>query len=431
MKLTEQLTEAFVRSPLTVFQLKRASSKALCLYLTSAFIVFGLAALLLLNNQDLIRQALFDYLFPSSWHDNVDQLVSIFFESQAKLVLSSMMLGASLVAASILLFPIKEHYSAAFEKDAVFQNSPVEEFSLIRQALEESKLLILYLTAQMLSLWIGLYPYSWATGLSVTLSMLFLFFFFALDLISPTLQRHKIAYKIIIKVLFKNPFAALGFGLFYSVPLLFLGNAILRFESLSIIEISSIMFLANIVMLALAVPAGTHLASKLLTETRELKPPSKKNIRIVYACIMLTFCVGLFLHSRLALSLHHKSQILKCEYSVVWSTFDINMPSWESLKNGQPVSTIVFDLAIKNPTPFDLSIEENVLSAKQNNQLVGTVDVSGFDVASGETVTKHITINAAMTTQSLSNFTGLLDGWQLNLEFELSPGIPFTVKLLN
>lgn len=431
MTLTQQLIEAFVRSPLTVFQLKRSSLKALCFYLISALIVFGLAACLLVSNQDLIRQALFDYLFPRSWHEHVDQLVGVFFESQAKLVLSSMMLGGSLVAASILLFPLKEYYSAAFEQEANFQNGVAEEFSLIRQALEESKLLILYITAQMLSLWLGLYPYSWATALSVTLSILFLFFFFALDLISPTLQRHKIAYIMIIKVLFKNPFAALGFGLLYSLPLLLLGNYILRVESLSIIEIATIMFLVNIGILALAVPAGTSLASKLLTETRALKPPAKKSLKIGYSLIMLTFLIGLFLHSRLALSLHHKSQILKCEYRVVWSTFDIDMPSFESLKNGQPVSKIGFDLAITNPTPFDLSIEENVLLAKQNDQLVGSVEVSGFDVASGKTVIKNIKINAAMTTQTLSNFSDLLDGWQLSLEFELWPGIPFTVKLVN
>jgi hypothetical protein len=431
MKFTRQLIETFAWSPLTIFQLKRSSLKALCLYLSSAFTVFGLAAWLLVSNQDLIRHAFLYYLFPGSWHDNIDQLVGVFFESQAKLVLSSMILGGSLIAASILLFPLKEKYSAAFEQDANFQNGPVEEFSLIRQVFEESKLLTLYITAQMLSLWIGFYPYSWATGLSVTLSLLFLFFFFALDLISPTLQRHNIAYIIIIKVLFKNPFAALGFGLFYSLPLLLLGSYILKVESLSFIEIATIMFLVNIGMLCLAVPAGTHLASKLLKETQELQPPTKKNLRTCYYLIILTFIAGLFLHSSLALSLHHKSQILKCEYNVVWSSFDIDMPSFESLKNGQAVSKVVFDLAITNPSPFDLRIEENVLLAKQNNNLVGTVDISGFVVPSGKTVIKKIFINAALTTQSLSSFSGLLNGWQLSLEFELWPGVPFTVKLIN
>jgi hypothetical protein len=431
VKLIPQLIEAFVRSPLTVLQLKHASLKALCFYLISALIVFGLSAWLLVSNQDLIRQSLFDYLLPNSWHDKVDQLVGMFFESQAKLVLSSMILGGSLVAASILLFPLKEYYSAAFEQDAYFQNGPAESFSLIRQALEESKLLILYVTAQMLSLWIGLYPYNWATGLSVTLSMLFLFFFFALDLISPTLQRHKITYVIIIKLLFKNPLAALGFGLLYSLPPLLLGNYILGLEFLSLIEIATIMFLVNIGVLSLAIPAGTSLASKLLQEARELRQPARKHIRFAYSLIMLTFLIGLFLHSRLALSLHHKSQILKCEYDIVWSTFDIDMPSMASLTSGSPVSKVVFDLAIRNPTPFDLSIEETVLIAKQNDHLVGAVNMTGFDVASGKIVIKKITIEAAMTTQSLSNFSGLLDGWQLSLEFELWPGIPFTVNLVN
>jgi hypothetical protein len=431
MKLTQQLSEAFIRSPLSIFQLKRSSLIALCFYLFSALIVFGLAAGLLLSNQDLIRQTLLEYLFPSSWHDNIDQLVAMFFESQAKLVLSSMILGGSLVAASILLFPLKERYSAAFEQDGNFQNGALEEFSLIKQALEESKLLFLFVTAQMLSLWIGFYPYSWATGLSVTLSILFLFFFFALDLISPTLQRHKITYVMIIKVLFNNPFAALGFGLIYSLPPLLLGNYILSIESLSIVEIASIMFLVNIGMLSLAVPAGTRLASQLIEETRALKPPDKKSLSIAYAVIMLTFFIGLFLHSRLALSIHHKSQILKCQYGVVWSTFDIDMPSFESLKSGKPISKIEFDIAITNPTPYDLNIEDSVLFAKQNGQLVGTVDMSGFDVSSGKTIIKNIKINAAMTTQSLSRFSGLLDGWQLSLEFELWPGIPFTMKLLN
>lgn len=431
MTLTQQLVEAFVSSPLSIFQLRRKSLKALCIYLVSAFVVFGLAAWVLVSHQELIRQLLFDYLFPSSWHDNIDQLIGLFFESQAKLVLSSMILGGSLLATSILLFPLKEYYSATFEKDANFQNGPAEEFSLIKQALEESKLLILYLTAQMLSLWLGFYPYSWASGLSITLSIVFLFFFFALDLISPTLQRHKISYVMIIKTLLKNPFAALGFGLVYSLPLLWLGKVILSIESLTIIEIAAIMFLVNIGVLSLAIPAGTRLASRLLQESRALKAPANKNIRMTYALITCTFFIGLLLHSRLALSLHHKSQILKCEYDVSWSSFDIDMPSFESLKRGQALSKIEFDLAITNPTPFDLSIEESLLIAKQNNQIVGTVDISGFDVASGNTMVKHISINAAMNTHSLSGFTDLLDGWKLSLEFELLPGIPFTVSLVD
>ena len=206
MRLTQQITLALFFAPLSLRHLKKNSLVWLLSYLTLGLVVFSIFSWFLLENQDHIKQNILDYFFPQSWQNVSERLGVYLFESQAKVVLSNLVLSGSLVMASLFLFPIKEKYSAKFEQDLPVNNGSIKEFPLIMQALEETKLFIVYLAAQSIILWIGYYPYQWATITSIILSYLFLFFTFGLDFISPTLQRHRITYSLIIKSLLKKTF---------------------------------------------------------------------------------------------------------------------------------------------------------------------------------------------------------------------------------
>ena len=201
MQLSRQIEQGLIAAPMSLRQARAASLRWFALYFAAGSLVFFLLSWALLEHQQEIKQALLDYLFPESWQWLSERLGLFFFEAQAKIVIANAILSGSVVLASVFLFPIKEQYSAAFEREAGFDNGPPLEFSLWVQAQEESKLLLLYLSAQSVILWLGYYPYGWAQTSSIALSYGFLFFSFALDFIAPTLQRHRIKYTVMVTLM--------------------------------------------------------------------------------------------------------------------------------------------------------------------------------------------------------------------------------------
>ena len=429
MKLNEQVSHALFRAPLSLASMSRHSGAWLVIYFLCGLVIFSTLSWVLLKNQESIKFLLLDYLFPQSWHRVSESLGLFFFESQAKVVLGNLIISGSLVIASIFLFPIKEKYSAIFEKDAAYHNGISEEFSLPRQALEEVKLFVLFLTVQSVILWIGYYPYAWTTNVSVLLSYLALFFTFGLDFISPTLQRHKTSYALILKVLLKNSVAVLCFGLLFSLPVVVFSHVIFRNEELTLIEISSILFFANILFLTVAVPAGTYLASMLLPEVRSTAEPTRNTRLWVYSTSVVTLLVMLLLHGGLIASLHHKSQLLKASYKVDWSSFDFTLPSFGEFFKGSALTSVSFDVEISNPTQFDIVIENSQIMVAKREQIIAIIDLAGFEVPSDSSRAVTVKFDSNSDIGKIENFDNILDNWRVDFRFELWPGIPFLINV--
>lgn len=418
-------------SPLAIIRGSAPFYVALLSYLCLGLMIFGLFGYALVENQDAIKQAVMDYLLPESWHYLSNKMVGFFFESQTKVVLAGMIINGSLVVASILLFPLKEYCSARFEEAGAYANGPPKEFPLWLQALEESKLLLLYVTAQSVIFAIGYYPSQWCSWLSNGLSILFLCFSFGLDLIAPTLQRHRIRYSSIIKLLLRKGLSTLLFGAIFAMPLLLLGHVILSSESLSLAQVAGVLFLANMFALALAIPAGTHLASLLFPAAKAQAPPTTKAKQWAYSTLALVLIISGSFHALVATSLHHKSQFLKCEYDLNWDSMRFDMPSLGGLFRGEKEAVLRFELNIHNPTPFDLAVENSVLSFWQNDNLISRTHISAFSVPSGQTVEQPMQFKIQLNGQLLAGLDQITEGWRARLEFELLPGIPFVIELMN
>lgn len=430
MTIFQQFRIALLGAPTSLIQLRRQSLAWMGIYCLSGIIVFGLFVWIMLTNQALIKSALLNYLFPQSWHELSETLANFLFESQTKSVVSNAILSGSLVLASIFLFPVKEKYSAMFEKDARYQNGSVDEFPLIYQAWEEIKLLLIYLTAQSVILFIGYYPFQWSIWLSVALSYLFLFFTFGLDFISPTLQRHRSKYVLILKVLLKKPILVITFGLLFSLPVILFSRWIFSFEELTLIEISSILFLVNILFLTLAVPAGTHVASCLLPQIRLTLPPQKKSVIWGYSLMLLLLISGLFLHSRLVISLHHKSQLLKAEYNIDWSSIDFEVPSFSQLTKGKALSNLTFDMIISNPSEYNIEIENSQIFIEQKENMIATIDLNGFSLPAGKSRRVTLTLDSDSDLSQISSFSQILENWRIDMHMQVWPGIPFIFNIM-
>lgn len=417
-------------SPFAIARGRAAFYVALLAYLCLGLLVFGLCGYLLVENQGAIEQAIMDYLLPTSWHYLSDKLLDFFFESQTKIVLAGMIISSSLVLASIVLFPLKEYCSARFEEDGAYGNARPREFPLWMQAIEETKLLLLYLTAQSVIFAIGYYPYAWSSWLSSGLSVLFLCFSFGLDLISPTFQRHRIRYTDIVRLLSRKAPLTLLFGSLFAVPVLLIGNHIILDEALSLTRVAVILFILNMFVLALAIPAGTHVASQLLPQARVQKPPDKNAVHLSYGALAATLLVSGSFHALVALSMHHKSQFLKCDYSIDWQSLQVDMPGLGALLRGEKAAALSFNLRIHNPTRFDLAVEDSVLSFWQRDNLISRTHISAFAVDAGQTVKQPMEIAIAVNGQLIGGFDQLTQGWRAQLQFELLPGIPFVIELL-
>jgi len=431
MKIFQQLKLACISAPLSLSKIKRRSAAWLGIYSLCALVAFGIFISLMLLNQEAIKNALLDYFFPQSWHQISVQLGNFLFESQTKVVLSNLIISGSLVFASILLFPIKEKYSAEFEKDAKFDNGESKEFPLIYQAWEESKLFILYITAQSFILWLGYYPYQWTTILSITLSYLFLFFTFGLDFISPTLQRHRTKYSIILKALFFRPLLTLSFGLIFCFPLLILSQFIFTYETLTLIEIISILFLANILFLTIAIPAGTKIASLLLKDIKSMSAIKRQPMLLGYSMMLLVLTSTLYLHSQLIVSLHHKSQLLKAEYQIDWSSFNYNLPSFSQLTNETASSHLSFEVIISNPTQYDIKIEDSQIYVMKTTQTIAQFDLDGFEVPAGKSQRVTMKLNSVSNLGLIKGFSGILEDWRVDIHIQVWKGIPFIINAVS
>jgi len=431
MSLLLQIKLALFDAPLSIRLIRLKSIQWAMIYCMAAVAIFGLFSWLMLANQQTIKESLLSYFFPQSWHEISEKLANFLFESQAKTVISNLILSGSLVMASIFLFPIKEKYSAIFEKEARFNNGETDEFPLIYQAWEEAKLFLLYLTAQSVILWFGYYPYQWSHWLSISLSYLFLFFTFGLDFISPTLQRHRTQYTVIIKLMFRKPLVPLLFGLLFSLPAILLSRVVFSYQQLTLIEISSILFLTNVIFLTLAVPAGTYVASRMFSSIDEMLPPRKRSVIWGYSIMSILLVLGLTLHSRLIMSLHHKSQLLKAEYSLDWSSIEYEVPSFSELAEGQAFSQLSFDMVVDNPTEFDIEIETSQLFIEQKQTVIATIDLTGFELPAGESRRITMKLDSNSDLSNVSNFANILDGWRVDMHLQVSPGIPLIINVVS
>lgn len=429
MTLTQQLKEALYLAPISLRKLRSGSLSWMLVYFLSGLAIFSLFTWVLLENQHAIKSAILNYFFPQSWHEISVQLGDFLFETQAKVVIGNMILGASLVVASIFLFPLKEKYSAQFEKDASYKNGPAREFPLLMQAWEETKLFLLYLTAQSVILWIGYYPYAVTKTIAIILSYLFLFFTFGLDFISPTLQRHRTAYTLILKVLWRKPLLVLAFGTLFSLPVVLLSRFMFTLQDWTLIEIASVLFLINIIFLTLAVPVGTRIASRLMPVVKRSLPLPKSTKVKGYSLMLIILVFMLFLHGGLIASLHHKSQILKADYSVDWSSIQYDLPSFTQFFNEKALTNLSFDVVIDNPTQFDIKFEDSQVFVEKKSSLIATIDISGFEIPAGESRKVKLKLDSTSNLGKVTNFREILEDWRVDLQFELWPGIPFIFNI--
>ncbi len=435
VKLADQIAHVVARGPAAPLRVRAHTLRWLLLYGTLACALLALVGTAAVAWRHDLKRLLFDYLLPGGWHAPAEVLFDRFLAAQAREVLVNATLSGALLLVSAVLFPVKEKLSATFEREADLTSAPGRELPLWMQAWEEGKLVFLYATAQMSILWIGYPPDEDRRALASALSYVYLFGTYGIDFLAPLLQRHGLTYATVLRVLFARPVLTFGFGAVFALPPLLAARALVARPDVEPATLVGVVFAVHLVMLVWAVLAGTRVGAALLPEAQATRVPPWPVRGLVWSGAVGLFAVNAYLFGAVGLAVHHKSQVLKCEWNVDWRSFAFERPSlgglaFDALVLGDVEVGVRFDVEVRNPTPFDLVFEDNRLELSHDGAPVMTTRLSPMAVRAGATLRQPVGTRLRLKTDAIAKGMELLeDRWAATLFVQVAPGVEFPVYL--
>ncbi len=436
LEVKQQLGLAAVDAPLAARRLKKRSGTWLVAYLVACCVVLGIVASLIASHKNDLVDAAMSYLLPEEWLFASKLLVDNFFAAQEQAVITNAAIVASLLVVQITLFPLKEHVSLTLEQDNALVEDPIDEHPLWFQAWEEVKLLVAMLAAQGTIFWIGYSPDPTRRGFATVLSFAVLFASVGIDFLSPILQRHKLRYSVILKSLLAHPFLLFTFGALFSLPAIIAGNVAANHPTWSFSTQLVVVFGAQVVGIALAAIGGTIAGAPLVADAKQ-RTPSHTIVRVIaWAALLGLVAWNVQRFAAVGSSLHHKTQVLKCSYSVDWKSFHGDLPSKTELlaaaKKGEITIAGGFTVTITNPTSTDVDIEDNRLELRNKDQLVAKTSLPKVHVPAGGVVTVPVTFPLTVSIGQVMRIRELIttQGWSLTLYLRVSEGWEFPIYIL-
>lgn len=168
------------------------------------------------------------------------------------------------------------------------------------------------------------------------------------------------------------------------------------------------------------------------------------------------FSANLYAFGGLARTMHHKSPLFKCEYSIVEDSFEIETPSVvgaiSDLVQGRFMKAIPkvigavqeglegkvdvgvgFDLEIKNDNRVRLEFEENRLEIRYKSKLIAMTKIQPFRVDPGSTSVEEIRFNFEIDKELVKQLPSLWsDGvgeLEITLFVQIAKGVEFPIYL--
>ena len=380
---------AGIEAPLAARRLTRRSAAWLALYLAAAAVILGLVAYLVVSNRERMLDAVMTYVLPTDWKVAAKFLVKKVFAQQEQAVITNAALSMSLMIVTVTLFPLKEKVSATLEEDAHLLAEPFDEHPLWFEAWEELKLFLAMLVAQGTIFWIGYSDDPVRRNTALGLSYLVLFAGVGLDFLSPILQRHHQRYSVMMKSFASNFVLLFVFGAIFALPAIITSRVVATHTDWSAGTQLGFAFGAQVLGIAAAAIGGTVAGAPVLADAQN-RSRSSMPVRIAMWAIFLSLAAwNTHRFWLIGSSLNHKTQILKCEYDVDWSSFSADVPSAYELAMAISSDAITvgihFDVAITNPTSVDVEIEDNRLEVRQKDQLVAQTQLPRVHVRPGTT----------------------------------------------
>src|SRR5690606_18486672 len=139
---------------------------------------------------------------------------------------------------------------------------------------------------------------------------------------------------------------------------------------------------------------------------------------------------GVWVGSRLGVSLAAKSQILKCRYEVDWATLKLDTPELGGLIRGEVKVAVAFDVTIDNPNPLPVRIEDNRLVVSDDALVIAESRLSPLDVPAHGKARTRVALDAKVRA------TSILEGasinplrWDVTLYVAIDEGLELPIYL--
>jgi hypothetical protein len=244
--------------------------------------------------------------------------------------------------------------------------------------------------------------------------------------LAPTWQRHRLRYFTIWKALLKRPMTFFGFGALFTLGPVYAGRYALA-HSWPLERAVAAVGGAAVLSVALATVAGTFVAAWGLGRATATHPPHFLTRALVNLALLALFAANAWLYGNIALSLHHKSQLLKCHYGLAGLKVDLPELSRALLQHLE--LKLNLDLEIENPTDFDVEIERNRLEVKYEGALVAKTSISPLAVPAHQKRTPHVEIPIALDTSILKKGRELFDKSRWTATFYLTIADDFELPI--
>lgn len=389
-------------------------------YTLAAAAAVSLFAALTLAYGPHFKQALFDYLLPEDYGTTLEMLLESLWERLGERALALFALNGALAALAVICCPFKELLSRRLETTNALVGESFAPWPIGRQILEELRFAFLYLVAYDVIFWIAYPPFEPTRLLGRALGYAALFVFFDLSFLCPLLLRHRIGYGRMVRTFFRRPVLAFGFAALFLAPSL-LAAYLLRERPLGLVL--PILLGIQVVTAAPAAVVGTWLAARLLPTARALRPASLFARGVGFLCLLGLLIASGLVFGRLLDSVHAKSQILKCRYSVDWTSLSLKPPTLF-----EPGLGLRFELEIENPTEVDVRIERSRLELNLDDRRFSEVRLGLIEVPAHAQRRQAIDLRIELAFGRLLEFGDLLRAeWAATLWIEVAPGFEFPV----
>lgn len=402
----------------------------LLLYTLACAGVFTGTAWAMTAGRPVLEDALLGYVLPADWLPYARPLLRGLAEGQSNTVFVNATLMTGIALAAGLLFRVKERLSRVFERGQPWAPAaPENELPLWFQIVEEGRIFLLYLSLQLTFFWIGLSPDPARQVAATTLSTVFLWVQLALDFGAPGLQRRGWRYADVARVLLRRPLATLLFGALFTAPAQVAGHLLAPYAGEHPVGALAGLFAVTTVALPLAVLGGTRLAAELVA----LPVVPLRGLRRLAGHVAVWLLVAVNLASAgLALrTLHHMSQVLKCEYALVPGTWRVKTSLLDPLVTGRVDVAASVEVDVRNPTPFDLDLKALRLDIRHQGDRIAEPSLTGLVVPAGERRRHRVELQLPLETATLAKGLSLLDpGWTIRLRLRVLPGTELPLDLL-
>lgn len=436
LAVRQQVVLAALEAPTAVRRVRRRSAAWLAIYIAAATAVLGIVATLIVRHEDGIMQMVLDYLVPEDWQFAARILIRRVLDQQEKAVLINAALAASLLAVQILLFPIKEMVSAAVEEEGDLVGEPFDEHPLWFEAWEEIKLFLFIVAMQGSIFWLGYTDDPVRGKLALVASYLVLFASVGIDFLSPVLQRHKLRYSQMIKSFAAHPVLVLGFGAVFALPSILAARIAATHPEWTLSTQIAVSFGVQVLGVALAAVGGTVAGAPLVADARRRGRVSSPVRAVAWIAMLGLLGWNVYRFGTVGRSLHHKSQLLKCDYQLDTSSLHADTPSAldlvTGLKRDRITITAGFDVTVTNPTGIDVEIENNRLELRQHGELIAQAQLPRGKVPAHGVQRLAVTVPLSIAPSQALHVRQLLTtkAWSLTLYLEVADGFEFPIYLL-